>query len=379
MTNTMPQLTLEPQLNLNEQAQAAVEAEAPKAQETDMKDVLNSEEQQAVDAFAKQIDITNANQVLMYGANAQKNIASFSENALNNVRNKDLGEVGEALSGLVVELKSLDFDTEEEEKGFFSRLFKKSKNQLEELKAQFSEVEVNVDKISAILEQHQIALMKDVAMFDEMYNLNLQYYKELTMYILAGRKRLEEVRATDVEALRQKAASSGSAEDAQAYNDLVNMCNRFEKKLHDLEMSRMVSIQMGPQTRMLQNNDVMMIEKIQSSLVNTIPLWKSQMVLALGLENARKATAAQAAVSEMTNELLKKNAEKLKQGSIDIAKEAERSIIDIETLQHTNEQLISTLDEVMQIQRDGAQKRQEAEAELRRIEGELKAKLTELR
>ena len=379
MTNTMPQLTLEPELNLNEQAQAVAEAEAPKAPETDMKDVLNTEEQQAVDAFAKQIDITNANQVLMYGANAQKNIASFSENALNNVRNKDLGEVGEALSGLVVELKSLDFDTEEEEKGFFSKLFKKSKNQLEELKAQFSEVEVNVDKISAILEQHQIALMKDVAMFDEMYNLNLQYYKELTMYILAGRKRLEDVRATDVEALRQKAAASGSAEDAQAYNDLVNMCNRFEKKLHDLEMSRMVSIQMGPQTRMLQNNDVMMIEKIQSSLVNTIPLWKSQMVLALGLENARKATAAQAAVSEMTNELLKKNAEKLKQGSIDIAKEAERSIIDIETLQHTNEQLISTLDEVMQIQRDGAQKRQEAEAELRRIEGELKAKLTELR
>ena len=379
MTNTMPQLTLEPQLNLNEQAQAAAEAEAPKAPETDMKDVLNTEEQQAVDAFAKQIDITNANQVLMYGANAQKNIASFSENALNNVRNKDLGEVGEALSGLVVELKSLDFDTEEEEKGFFSKLFKKSKNQLEELKAQFSEVEVNVDKISAILEQHQIALMKDVAMFDEMYNLNLQYYKELTMYILAGRKRLEEVRATDVEALRQKAAASGSAEDAQAYNDLVNMCNRFEKKLHDLEMSRMVSIQMGPQTRMLQNNDVMMIEKIQSSLVNTIPLWKSQMVLALGLENARKATAAQAAVSEMTNELLKKNAEKLKQGSIDIAKEAERSIIDIETLQHPNEQQISTLDEVMQIQRDGAQKRQEAVAELRRIEGELKAKLTALR
>ncbi len=378
MTNAMPQLTLEPQLDIKEEAQAAIEKEVPKVPEADMKEVLSTEEQQAVDAFAKQIDITNANQVLMYGANAQKNIASFSENALNNVRNKDLGEVGEALSGLVVELKSLDFDGEEE-KGFFSKLFKKGKSQLEELKAQFSEAEVNVDKISAILEQHQIALMKDVAMFDEMYNLNLQYYKELTMYILAGRKRLEEVRATDVEALRQKAAASGSAEDAQAYNDLVNMCNRFEKKLHDLEMSRMVSIQMGPQTRMLQNNDVMMIEKIQSSLVNTIPLWKSQMVLALGLENARKATAAQAAVSEMTNELLKKNAEKLKQGSIDIAKEAERSIIDIETLQHTNEQLISTLDEVMQIQRDGAQKRQEAEAELRRIEGELKAKLTELR
>ena len=379
MTNAMPQLTLEPQLDVNAETQAAIEKDVPKAPEVDMKDALTAEEQQAVDAFAKQIDVTNANQVLMYGANAQKNIANFSENALNNVRNKDLGEVGEALSGLVVELKSLDFDDDEEKKGFFAKLFKKSKNQLEELKAQFSEVEVNVDKISAILEQHQIALMKDVAMFDEMYNLNLQYYKELTMYILAGRKRLEEVRATDVEALRKKAAETGSAEDAQAYNDLVNMCNRFEKKLHDLEMSRMVSIQMGPQTRMLQNNDVMMIEKIQSSLVNTIPLWKSQMVLALGLENARKATEAQAAVSEMTNELLKKNAEKLKQGSVDIAREAERSIIDIETLQHTNEQLIATLDEVMQIQRDGAQKRQEAEAELRRIEGELKAKLTELR
>lgn len=379
MTNAMPQLTLEPQLDVKEEAKAAVEAEVPKAPEVDMNDTLTAEEKQAVEAFAKQIDVTNANQVLMYGANAQKNIANFSENALNNVRNKDLGEVGEALSGLVVELKSLDFDDDDEDKGFFARLFKKSKNQLDELKAQFSEVEVNVDKICQILEQHQIALMKDVAMFDEMYNLNLQYYKELTMYILAGRKRLEEVRANEVEALRKKAAETGSTEDAQAYNDMVNMCNRFEKKLHDLELSRMVSIQMGPQTRMLQNNDVMMIEKIQSSLVNTIPLWKSQMVLALGLENARKATAAQAAVSEMTNELLKKNAEKLHQGSVDIAKEAERSIIDIETLQHTNEELIATLDEVMQIQRDGAQKRQAAEAELRRIEGELKAKLTELR
>ncbi|MBR5319871.1 MAG: toxic anion resistance protein [Peptococcaceae bacterium] len=379
MTNVMPQLTLEPQLDVTAGAKSAVEAEVPKAPEVNMDDSLTAEEKQAVEAFAKQIDVTNANQVLMYGANAQKNIASFSENALNNVRNKDLGEVGEALSGLVVELKSLDFDDEDEDKGFFARLFRKGKSQLDELKAQFSEVEVNVDKICQILEQHQVALMKDVAMFDEMYNLNLQYYKELTMYILAGRKRLEEVRATDLEVLRQKAAETGSTEDAQAYNDMANMCNRFEKKLHDLELSRMVSIQMGPQTRMLQNNDVMMIEKIQSTLVNTIPLWKSQMVLALGLENARKATAAQAAVSEMTNELLKKNAEKLHQGSVDIAKEAERSIIDIETLQHTNEELIATLDEVMQIQRDGAQKRQAAEAELRRIEDELKVKLTELR
>ena len=236
-----------------------------------------------------------------------------------------------------------------------------------------------MDKISEMLEQHQVVLLKDVAMLDEMYELNLQYYKELTMYILAGRQKLEQVRANELEALRQKAAASGTAEDAQAYNDMVNMCDRFEKKLHDLELSRMVSIQMGPQTRLLQNNDAMMIEKIQSSLVNTIPLWKSQMVLALGMENARKATAAQAAVSEMTNELLKKNAEMLKQGSVDIAREAERSIIDIETLQHTNEQLIATLDEVMQIQKDGAQKRQAAEVELRRIESELKAKLTELR
>lgn len=378
MTNAMPQLTLEPQA-VTADAKPELETAAPKAPELDLQDSLTAEEKQAVDAFAKQIDVTNANQVLMYGANAQKNIANFSETALNNVRNKDLGEVGEALSSLVVELKNIDFEEEKEKKGFFSNLFGKGKRQIDELKAQYSEAESNVDKISEMLEKHQIALMKDVAMFDEMYELNLQYYKELTMYILAGRQRLEEVRTTELEALRKKAAESGSTEDAQNYNDMVNMCNRFEKKLHDLELSRMVSIQMGPQTRMLQNNDVMMIEKIQSSLVNTIPLWKSQMVLALGLENARKATAAQAAVSEMTNDLLKKNAEKLRQGSVDIAKEAERSIIDMETLQHTNEQLIATLDEVMQIQRDGAQKRQEAEVELRRIEGELKAKLTELR
>lgn len=375
MTNGMPQLTLEPQLG-----EAAVEKQTVKSEPEKMDEtMLTAEEQQAVAEFAKQIDVTNANQVLMYGAGAQKNIADFSENALNNVRTKDLGEVGEALSSLVVELKNLDFDTTEEKKGFFSGLFKKGKNQIDELKAQYSKAEGNVDRISEMLEQHQVALLKDVAMLDEMYNLNLQYYKELTMYIMAGRQKLEQVRAGELEELRKKAAASGTTEDAQAYNDMVNMCDRFEKKLHDLELSRMVSIQMGPQTRLLQNNDAMMIEKIQSSLVNTIPLWKSQMVLALGMENARKATAAQSAVSEMTNELLKKNAEMLKQGSVDIAREAERSIIDIETLQHTNEQLISTLDEVMQIQKEGAQKRQEAETELRRIESELKAKLTELR
>lgn len=375
MGNGIPQLTLEPQLEAKAEEAAPKAAAEVKMEET----VLSAEEQQAVAEFAKQIDVTNANQVLMYGAGAQKNIADFSETALNNVRTKDLGEVGEALSSLVVELKNIDFDNSDEKKGFFSGLFKKGKNQIDELKTQYSQAETNVDKISQMLEQHQVVLLKDVAMLDEMYELNLQYYKELTMYILAGRQKLEQVRANELEALRQKAAASGTSEDAQAYNDMVNMCDRFEKKLHDLELSRMVSIQMGPQTRLLQNNDAMMIEKIQSSLVNTIPLWKSQMVLALGMENARKATAAQAAVSEMTNELLKKNAEMLKQGSVEIAREAERSIIDIETLQHTNEQLIATLDEVMQIQKDGAQKRQAAEVELRRIESELKAKLTELR
>ena len=382
MTNEMPRLTLTPELNVTPEEQAEVQSaeaqvEAVKKEMDQM--VLTDAEQNMVAEFAKQIDVTNANQILMYGAGAQQNIANFSENALNNVRNKDLGEIGDALSGLVVELRTLNFDDSDEDKGFFAKLFRKGKSQLEELKAQYTEVEGNVDKITTVLEQHQIALLKDVAMLDEMYALNLQYYKELSMYIIAGRKRLEEVRANDVEALRQKAAASGNAEDAQAYNDLVNMCDRFEKKLHDLELSRTVSLQMGPQTRMLQNNDVMMVEKIQSSLVNTIPLWKSQMVLALGLENARRATEAQTAVSEMTNELLKRNADKLKQGSVEIAKEAERSIIDIETLQYTNEQLIATLDEVMQIQRDGAVKRKEAEAELRRIEGELKAKLMELK
>lgn len=383
MTTEMPKLTLTPELggqNKSTPAEvqpAEVQIEAAKKEMEQL--ALTEEEQHMVAEFTKQIDVTNANQVLMYGAGAQQNIANFSESALNNVRNKDLGEIGEALSGLVVELRTLDFDGDGEEKGLFAKLFRKGRNQLEELKAQYAQVESNVDKIVEVLEQHQIALMKDVAMLDEMYALNLQYYKELSLYILAGRNRLEEVRNQDVVALKEKAAASGSAEDVQAYNDLVNMCDRFEKKLHDLELSRTVSLQMGPQTRLLQNNDVLMVEKIQSSLVNTIPLWKSQMVLALGIEHARKATEAQAAVSDMTNELLKRNADKLKQGSIEVAKEAERSIIDIETLQYTNEQLIATLDEVMQIQRDGAEKRKAAEAELRKIEGDLKAKLMELR
>ena len=383
----MPELTLTPndsaaeaapQLVLGNEAPAAPAQEEKKIEPVKLDDsMLTDAEKKIVEDFSKKIDITDSQLVLQYGSAAQKSVSTFSENALNNVRNKDLGEVGDTLTNLVVELKNFGAD-EEEKKGIFG-FFKKAGNKMETMKAQYGKAEASVDKICRELEQHQITLMKDIAMFDEMYELNLKYYKELTMYILAGKKRLEEVKTTDLEELRKKAEATGAAEDAQAYNDMVQMCNRFEKKLHDLELTRMVSIQMGPQTRMLQNNDTLMVEKIQSSLVNTIPLWKSQMVLALGLENSRKATAAQTAVTEATNELLKKNADMLKMGTINTAKEAERSIIDIETLQHTNQQLISTLDEVIQIQKDGAQKRKEAEVELGRIEGELKAKLMELR
>lgn len=383
--NMMPELTLEPtaaavetpSLTLSPEAPEVPQVEEKKAEPVEMDDrLLTEEEKKAVEDFSHKIDIRDTNMILQYGAAAQKSVAGFSENALNSVRTKDLGSVGEELSHLVVELKG--FGAGEEKKGL-AGLFKKSGNRIETMKAQYSKVEANVDKIAQSLENHQITLLKDVAMFDQMYELNLKYYKELTMYILAGKKRLEEVRAGELEDLRKKAEQSGLAEDAQAYNDLANLCTRFEKKIHDLELTRVVSVQMGPQTRLLQNNDTLMIEKIQSSLVNTIPLWKSQMVLALGLEHSRQATAAQSAVTEMTNELLKKNAEALKMGTIATAKEAERSIIDIETLQHTNEQLISSLDEVMNIQREGAAKRKAAEAELGRIEGELKQKLLELR
>jgi uncharacterized protein YaaN involved in tellurite resistance len=313
--------------------------------------------------------------VLQYGAAAQKNIASFSESALSNVKTKDLGEVGDALSSLVVELKSF---SQPEKKGI-SGFFQKKKSEMEALKANYSKAQTNVDKIVKALENHQVVLMKDIAMFDQMYDLNTKYYKELTMYILAGKKRLEYLRANDLEQLRQKATESGAQEDAQAYHDFSNLCTRFENKLHDLELTRMISIQMGPQTRLLQNNDTLMLEKIQSSLVNTIPLWKSQMVLALGLEHSRQATAAQSAVANMTNDLLKKNADMLKMGTLETARESERAMVDVSTLQHTNQQLISTLDEVMKIQTEGAQKRREAEAELGRIEGELKQKLLQLR
>ena len=383
--NMMPELTLNP----TEAAQEAVPEltltpEAPAAPETEKKEVepvkvdesmLTEQEKKAVDDFAKKIDITDTNLVLNYGVAAQKSVATFSENALSSVRNKDLGEVGETLSNLVVEVKGFG---QEEKKGF-AGLFHKQKDKLELMRAQYGKAETSVNRIVSELEKHQVTLMKDIAMLDQMYELNLKYYKELTMYIIAGKKRLAEVRSGELEEVRKKAEASGLAEDVQAYNDYAQKCERFEKKLHDLELTRMVSLQMGPQTRLLQNNDTLMVEKIQSSLVNTIPLWKSQMVLALGMEHSRQATAAQSAVTQTTNELLKKNADMLKMGTIATAKEAERSIVDIETLQHTNEQLVSTLDEVVNIQREGAQKRKEAEVELGRIEGELKQKLMELR
>ena len=368
-----PELTLEPSAPdtaAQAAAQAARDANAVKLDES----MLSDAEKKMVADFAQKIDVTDSNMVMQYGAAAQKNIATFSENALSSVKTKDLGEVGDALSSLVVELKNFG---QPEKKGI-AGLFQKKKNELEAMKASYSKAEVNVEKIVRMLENHQVVLMKDIAMFDQMYDLNTKYYKELTMYILAGKKRLEYLRANDLEQLRKKAEQTGAQEDAQAYNDLVNLCNRFEKKIHDLELTRMISVQMGPQTRLLQNNDTLMVEKIQSSLVNTIPLWKSQMVLALGMEHGRQATAAQNAVTEMTNDLLKKNADALKMGTIATAKESERSIVDIETLQHTNQQLISTLDEVLAIQQEGAAKRKAAEAELGRIEGELKQKLMEL-
>ena len=366
-----PTLTFDAEADKKKQEEEAKDANAVQIGE----DMLTEEEKAIVNDFASKIDISDSNMVMTYGAAAQQHIASFSESALSSVKTKDLGQIGDTLSSLVVELKTLD---EPEKKGI-AGWFQKKKHDVEAMKANYTKAEKNVDKIVEMLEQHQVTLMKDIALFDQMYDLNLKYYKELTMYIIAGKKRLTEVRATKLQELRKKAEETGAQEDAQAYNDFANLCERFEKKLHDLELTRMISIQMGPQTRMLQNNDTLMIEKIQSSIVNTIPLWKSQMVLALGIEHGRQATAAQSAVTNMTNELLKKNAETLKIATIETAKEAERSVVDIETLKATNENLISTLDEVMKIQSDGKQKRQAAEVELGRIEGELKQKLMELK
>ena len=387
--NMMPELTLTPDdtaaaaavevpsLTLTPEAPEVPKEEEKKIEPVEMDDkLLTEEEKQAVEAFSHKIDIRDTNQVLQYGAAAQKSVASFSENALNNVRSKDMGEIGEDLSRLVVELKG--FGEEDEKKGLFG-LFKKASNKLETMKAQYSKVEANVDKIAQNLENHQITLLKDVAVMDQMYERNLQYFKELTMYILAGKQKLAEARSTTLHELRAKAEASNLPEDAQAANDFENKCVRFEKKLHDLELTRMISLQTAPQIRMIQNNDTALVEKIQTSVLNTIPLWKNQMVLTLGIENSRRAMEAQRQVTDMTNALLQKNADMLHMASVETAKESERGIVDMETLKHTNEQLISTLDEVLQIQTDGAKKRQEAEAELRRLEGELKQKLMELR
>lgn len=336
--------------------------------------VLSPEEQQMVNDFAEQINLDDSNAILQYGAGTQKKMADFSESALEKVKSKDLGEVGELLSDVVVELKGFDAN---EEKGLFG-FFRKGKNKVEALKARYNKVEANVEDICRVLEGHQVQLMKDIAVLDKMYEANMTYFKELTMYILAGKKRLADIRSGQLAQLVQKAQLSGLPEDAQAAKDLESKCDRFEKKLYDLELTRTISIQTAPQIRMVQGNNTMMVEKIQSTLVNTVPLWKSQMVLALGVAHSNDAVKAQREVSDMTNELLKKNAETLKMATVETARETERGIVDMETLQHTNQTLISTLDEVMQIQQDGRQKRAEAEVELRKMENELKVKLLEV-
>ena len=369
--DTAPTLTLDPFQSQEEKKPPVVQQQEDPALDDS---ILTEEERRQVDAFASQIDLTNSTLVLQYGAGTQKKMADFSESALENVRSKDLGEVGDLLSGVVTELKSFD---EEEEKGFFG-FFKKGSNKIAAMKAKYAKAEENVNQIVKALEKHQVQLMKDTALLDKMYELNLTYFKELSMYILAGRKKLAEVRSTQLAELTAKAQASGLPEDAQAAKDLDSMCNRFEKKIHDLELTRMISIQTAPQIRLVQNNDTLMVEKIQSTIVNTIPLWKSQMVLALGVEHSSQAAAAQRQVTDMTNELLRKNAEKLKMATVDTARESERGIVDMETLKATNESLISTLDEVMNIQKEGRQKRQEAEAELRAMEQDLKTKLLQI-
>lgn len=336
---------------------------------------LTPEELQMVESFSQQIDISNSQAILQYGVGTQKKMADFSETALKNVRTKDMGEVGQMLSSLVTELKS--FDVEENEKGLRG-LFKKSANKTTALKAKYAKAEVNVNQVCASLESHQQVLLKDIALLDKMYEVNLTYFKELSMYILAGKKKLKEIREGELKAAVEKAQRSSLPEDAQAAKDLENKCERFEKKIHDLELTRVISIQTAPQIRLVQNNDTLMAEKIQSTIVNTIPLWKSQMVLALGIEHSNQAAKVQREVTDMTNELLRKNADVLKTATIETAKESERGIVDIETLKHTNETLISTFDEVMRIQSEGREKRQAAEGEMRRIENELREKLLQI-
>lgn len=372
--NVIPSLTLEP---FTETVPEVKPEPTPEVEPEVLDDSsLTDEEKKMVSDFAEKIDITNTNMILQYGAASQKKIAGFSESALSNVRTKDLGEVGDMITNLVGELK--DFSTEEKPKGIFG-IFKKAANNISNLKTKYDKAEVNVDKICNVLEGHQIQLLKDIAMLDEMYSINLVYFKELSMYILAGKKKLEDIRKTVLPELVAKANASNLPEDSQAANDMANLCDRFEKKIHDLELTRIISIQMAPQIRLVQNNDTLMAEKIQSTLVNTIPLWKSQMVIALGVAHSQQAMEAQREVTSMTNELLRKNAETLKTATIETAKESERGIVDIETLKHTNQTLISTLDEVVKIQEQGRQKRQEAELEIGRIEGELKKKLLDIR
>ncbi len=369
-----PTLTLEPDLGDHETAVAA-QPEAEVVKEEMKQTVLTPEEQMMVDSFAQKIDIENTNQILQYGAGTQKKMADFSDAALENVRTQDLGEVGDLIAQVVGELR--DFDAAEEEKGFLG-FFKKQGNKIETLKNRYAKAEVNVQKITTSLQDHQMRLMKDSAVLEKMYSQNLNYYKELTMYILAGRKKLQEVREGKLKDLEAKAAASGLPEDAQEAKDLDSKCNRFEKKLHDLELTRTVSLQTAPQIRLVQNNDTLMVEKIQTTIVNTIPLWKSQMVLALGIAHSTEAAQAQREVTDLTNELLKKNAKALHLASVETARESERGIVDIETLKQTNQDLISTLDDVMKIQKEGRVKRQQAEVEMRKMEEDLKNKLLEI-
>ncbi len=342
-------------------------------QETLNESMLTEEERKMVDEFSTQIDLYNSNAVLQYGVGTQKKMADFSGDALDNVKTKDMGEIGDMLSGVVTELKNFD----EEQKGFLG-LFKKSANKIDNLKAKYSKAETNITKITDALEQHQVTLLKDIAMLDKMYDMNLSYFKELSMYILAGKKKLQQTRENELPALYEKAKTSGLPEDAQAAKDLEELCNRFEKKVHDLELTRMVSVQTAPQIRLVQNSDTMMVEKIQSTIVNTIPLWRSQMVLALGVSHAEEASRAQREVSDMTNVLLQRNAEVLKIAAVESAKESERGIVDMETLKNTNAALISTLDEVVKIQEEGREKRRAAELEMQNMENELKQKLLEI-
>ena len=370
-------LTLEPEEESTAAPAAAAVQEAPAAEEAakDIDDsILSEEEKKIVDDFSEKIDIENLTQIMQYGAGTQKKMASFSEAALENVKTQDLGEVGDLITNVVGELK--DFDATEE-KGLFG-FFKKQTDKLENLKTRYTKAETNVEKIADSLEQHQVRLLKDSALLDKMYDQNLAYYKELTMYILAGRKKLAKVRATQLAELEEKARRTGLPEDAQAAKDLDDKCNRFEKKLHDLQLTRMISIQTAPQIRLIQNNDTLMVEKIQTTIVNTIPLWKSQMVLALGIAHSTEAAKAQKQVTDVTNELLKKNAEKLHMASVETAKESERGIVELETLKKTNSDLINTLDEVLKIQREGREKRANAEREMAQMEANLKNKLLEI-